>query len=115
MLQTYRWPLVLILSTILVMVSQTVNIPVLSPLLMAWFFLVCPGVALVGLLPVKQISIQVSLVFALGIAVNTILAELMAFTHRWSPDGALVLLVCLTLGCAILQVRQAKRPLAIDR
>lgn len=112
MLPSYRWPLILVLSTILVMVSQKVNLPVISPFLTAWFFLVCPGIAIVGLLPVKQISIQISLVFALSIAVNTILAEIMAFTHVWSPTSVLFLLACLTIGGAILQVRQSRQPYA---
>jgi len=110
MLQIYRWPIVLILSTLLVMVSQIVNLPVIGPLLQTWFFLVCPGIAIVGLLPIKQFSIQISLVFALSIAVNTILAEIMAFTHFWSPAVALFLLACLTVSGAILQVWQSKRP-----
>lgn len=110
MVQTYRWPLVLILSTMLVSATQLRYIPVITPLLMTWFFLVCPGIAIVGLLPVKQISIQISLVCALSMAVNTILAEIMAFAHLWSPTRALLLLAALVVSGAILQVWQSRRP-----
>lgn len=110
MVQTYRWPLVLILSTILVSTTQLLYIPVITPLLLTWFFLVCPGIAIVGLLPVKQLSIQISLVFALSIAVNTMLAEIMAFTHLWSPVSTLLLITGLSIGGAILQVWQSRQP-----
>ena len=109
MQRSYRWPFVLLLSTILVGVTQMLYMPVITPLVMCWFFLVCPGIAIVGLLPVKQISIQVSLVFALSMAVNTLLAELMAFTHLWSPTSALLLIAGISLGGAMLQVWQSRQ------
>ncbi len=109
MRQSYRWPFVLLLSTILVGVTQMLYVPVITPLVMSWFFFVCPGIAIVGLLPVKQISIQVSLVFALSMAVNTLLAEFMAFTHFWSPTSALLLIAGISLGGAILQVWQSRQ------
>lgn len=110
MRQSYRWPFVLLLSTLLVGITQIFYIPVITPLVMSWFFLVCPGIAIVGLLPVKQISIQVSLIFALSIAVNTMLAEIMAFTHLWSPVSTLLLIAGLSIGGAILQVWQSRQP-----
>lgn len=112
MLYTYRWPIILVCSTMLAMVSQLINLPVISPFFMAWFFLACPGIAIVGLLPIKPFSIQISLIFALSIAVNTILAEIMAFTHFWSPTNALLLLAAIVISGAILQVRQNRQSYA---
>lgn len=115
MSRAYLWPTVLILSTGLALITQKIDLPVVSPLMMAWFLLVCPGLAIVQLLPIQPLSNQIGLVVALSIALNAIIAEFMAFTHLWSPTVAFLLLGCLTVTCALYQVhivRQARRAAA---
>lgn len=109
MLRRYLWPTVLILSTALVFLTQALNLPVVSPLVMAWFLLLCPGLAIAQLLPIKPLSNQIGLAFALSIALSTLLAEFMAFTHLWSPDAVLWVLAGLTISCALLQVRALRQ------
>ena len=109
MSRTYLWPTVLILSTGFALITQKIDLPVISPLMMAWFLLVCPGLAIVQLLPIHPFSNQIGLAFALSIALNTLIAEVMAFTQLWSPSVAFLLLACLTVACALHQVYRVRQ------
>ena len=74
------------------------------PLVAFWFLLICPGMAFVPLLRIKERLTEVTVAIALSIALDTIVAETMVLTKRWSPEWALFLLICMAVVGAVLQI-----------
>ena len=103
------WPLVIIASGLGAGLAALGFIgPPLRPLLAFWFLLVCPGIAFVRLLQLEEPLSELTLAIALSIALDSIVAEIMAFSHHWSPLGALGVLVALSLVGVALQIRLAR-------
>ncbi len=105
MIRSSWWSLVIILSAIAVTLAIVVNAgtPV-RPLLVFWFLLVCPGMAFVQLMHIEERLTELVLAIALSIALDTIIAEIMALNKIWSFRGGLFVLICLSLFGAALQI-----------
>ncbi len=69
-----------------------------------WFFLTCPGMAIVGLLDVEDLLGEMVLAIAVSIAIGMLLALAMLVTHSWSPDAATAILLALSVLGAAAQV-----------
>jgi nucleoside recognition membrane protein YjiH len=74
------------------------------PALVLWFFLICPGMAVVRLLGLKDHLTELTLAVALSIALDLIVAETMVLSNLWSPGGALWTLVGVSIFGAALQL-----------
>lgn len=74
------------------------------PGLAFWFLLVCPGMAFVPLLPLKDRLTELTLAIALSLALDTLVAEVMALNGLWSAKWGLFALICVTLTGVGLQV-----------
>jgi uncharacterized membrane protein len=72
--------------------------------LVFWFLLVCPGMAFVKLLPVRSQLIELTLAVAGSIVLNTLVAEVLIYTRRWSPEWGLYALVLLSFVGVALQI-----------
>jgi hypothetical protein len=57
------------------------------------FLLVCPGMALVSYLGIKQWSVELTLAIALSLALNTLLSEVMVLSGLWSPFWGTLIIV----------------------
>lgn len=104
------WPVVLAGSSLAL--ALAVGLGTHSPVravLTIWFFLTCPGLAVVGLLDIEDSLGEMLLAVALSIAIGMLLAAGMLITHTWSPDGALAILVGLSLLGAAGQTWSAHR------
>lgn len=81
-------------------------------LLVLPFVLVAPGLALVRLLALRDPVLELTLACALGIALATLVASVMAYAGRWSPDVGLSVLMAITLVATagrVVQIRFATR------
>jgi uncharacterized membrane protein len=76
------------------------------PLLAAAFLLWVPGAAAVGFLRLTDQLLAAVLSIACSIAIGTLGAEMMVWTHLWHPRAATVVLAC---GCAIALLCQPPR------
>ncbi|MGZ4304073.1 MAG: hypothetical protein ACXVFQ_18560 [Solirubrobacteraceae bacterium] len=99
------WPLVMVASSLALALALVVGAhgPVRGALAL-WFFLTCPGMAIIGLLDIKDLLAEVLLAVALSIAIGMLSALAMALAHAWSADAATAALVVLTLLGARAQV-----------
>jgi hypothetical protein len=79
----------------------------LRPLIIFWFLLICPGMALIRLLRLENLGAEWTLAVALSLALDAIVAAGMVYAGGWSPAGGLVTLIAISLGGAALQVAQA--------
>jgi uncharacterized membrane protein len=110
------WPMVIGISSILFIL--TIGLNVQSPLrglLTFWFLLVCPGMAFIRLLNLKEAIFEWVLAVALSMALGMIFSEAAVLNQRWSPEAVSILLASLSLFGAILQVIAVFRSLKPKR
>jgi hypothetical protein len=102
------WPPVLLLSCLAVATTTYgwTSSP-LRPLVTTWFLLVCPGVALVRLLPRRGALALLVLSIATSLSLETIVAEVMLESRAWSPRATLAILITITSAGAATQLRRA--------
>lgn len=84
----------------------------LQPLLVFWFVLVCPGMAVVGLIRPPSPLFALTLSIAVSCALAVVVAQAMLFAQVWSPMAGLILLALVTLGGAgteLLVDRRSRR------
>ena len=76
----------------------------LRPAIVLWFFLICPGMAFVRLLGIKEHVTELTIAVALSIALDIIVSETMVLINMWSPGRALLTLVSVSIFGAALQL-----------
>ncbi len=102
------WILVIIVSTIgvaLTLVDDRAT-PVRAGLAF-WFLLICPGMAYIHLLHLNDLLLELAFAVALSLVFDTILVIGMIYSGLWSPPGALVVLIGLTLIGLFIQLISA--------
>jgi hypothetical protein len=107
-----RSPWALVLLTSCVAVATTTYAWTSSPArpaVTSWFLLVCPGLALVRLMPSRGVVTMFVLAVATSLVLETLLAEIMLEANAWSPNAALGILIALTAAGAGIDWRQAAR------
>ena len=72
----------------------------LRPAVTTWFLLVCPGMALVRLLPSRGALARLMLAVATSLAVETLVAEATLEAKVWSPSATLGLLIVLIVAAS---------------
>jgi hypothetical protein len=114
---SWLWPALLTISAIAAAVFTFANLSSpLRPVIIFWFLLVCPGMAFVRLLRLRDIVAEWSLAIMASLAADALIAGTMAYTGAWSPERGLGVLVVLTLAGVMFQVAQhfGERYLAPD-
>lgn len=97
------WPAILGLSTV---AAWAVTIPHAAPpfheVVVFWFLAVCPGMAVVRVLRLRETLSQWILAVSLSIALDTILAMVQLYGRWWSPTGGFIALTIITLAGSVL-------------
>jgi hypothetical protein len=73
-------------------------------LLVAWFLVVCPGAALVGILGLEDAWLAAATAIALSLALDAIVAATLTYSGLWSPRTGLVALAVVAAGGASAQI-----------
>jgi uncharacterized membrane protein len=113
MMKRLIWPLVIGISSILFVLATALNIQ--SPLrgvVTFWFLLVCPGMAFIRLLHLREMVVEWVLAVALSIAIGTVFAEAGVVNRIWSPvviDIALAGVSLLGAGIQVFLVFRSQR------
>lgn len=87
----------------------------LQPVLVLWFVLVCPGLAVVGLLRLPSRLFALTLAVALSCALAVVVAQALLLAGAWRPMVGLLILLALTTLAAVPQLlgaRTTSRPSA---
>ncbi len=104
------WPAVAVASGALAVFADLGHLPVpLRPLLVAWFVAVCPGMAWVSLLRLRDRLSELVIGVATSLVVATLATEAMALAHRWSPSALLVALAVACVPAVVLSQRSGRR------
>ena len=78
--------------------------PPLRAAIILGFLLVGPGLGFVPLLRIRQTSVEITLVLALSLALDTLVAEGMVLAEFWSAGLALAVLIGLSVTGAVVQI-----------
>jgi hypothetical protein len=104
------WPSVVATSAVALAAASILQLgPPLRPIVAFWFLLVCPGMAFVPLLSIRDRLIQFGFAVALSVGLDGVVSEAMLYTGAWSYQGGLAVLIGICLIGTTLQVRQALR------
>jgi hypothetical protein len=104
------WPVVIVASAIAVAATSILQVgPPVRPVAAFWFLLVCPGMAVVPLLPIGDRLIQFGLAVALSIALDGVVSEAMLYANAWSDQAELAVLIGICLIGTMLQLRKVLR------
>lgn len=102
---SWLWPTVIILSAIAVgLVTFVMPDTPLRPLIVFWFLFICPGMAFVRLLHLKELVVEWTLALALSFFIDAVIGGIFLYAGRWSPTGILIILIGISLGGALLQL-----------
>lgn len=103
------WPAVIVLSALGagVAVYGALGAP-LRPLFTLWFILVCPGMAFIRLLRLRTPVAEWTLAIALSLALDTIVTMILLYSGAASAEGALIVLIAISLAGVGLQVMRVQ-------
>jgi hypothetical protein len=108
MLKKLFWPVLIIFSAVLAGIFVWSNSGgILRSILLFWFILICPGMALIRLLQLKDLLSEWVLAVVLSLVLSALVAEFMVVTHLWSPPTGLAVLIGISLMGAALQIIKA--------
>ena len=98
------WP-IMIVSTALglgLITFENIASPI-RPVIAFLFLFVCPGMAFVRLLRIREPSTELMLAIALSLALDTLVTEAILYAGIWSSRLTLLVLICISLIGAVLQ------------
>lgn len=102
------WPLIISGSALVAVIAVFAHAsPLLRSLVTFWYLLVCPGMAFIRLLKLKDSLTEWILAIVLSLALEMVLGLVMVYAHWWQPGWGLVFLILLSLSGVSLQLRQA--------
>jgi hypothetical protein len=104
-------PLVIVASSALAMLEgvAATGPSSLRTALVVWFLAVCPGLAVIGLLRLRDPWLEVAVVPALSFAIDVIVAGVLSYTGLWSAGAAIIILVAICVSGALAQDAVADR------
>ena len=85
----------------------------LRVVVMLWFVLVCPGIAVVHRLGVTDGAAELALAVGLSVALTTAVAAIGLYTGLWAPGATLAVLIAITIGAGAAppsRLRRGSRP-----
>lgn len=102
---TATWPLIIAVSSLgtAIVTFGDVESPV-RPLIAFWFLLICPGMAIVPFLGIREGISQLTLAIALSLALDALVSISLLYAGLWSPDIMLAVLISVSLTGAALQI-----------
>jgi hypothetical protein len=110
------WPPVLLCSCAAVaMTTWAWTSSPVRPAVTTWFLLLCPGMALVRLLPSRGVLTRLVLAVATSLAIETVVSVAMLEGRAWSSSATLGILIVVTVGASSVELRTASRTVLVAR
>ncbi|MDQ3865332.1 MAG: hypothetical protein M3304_00670 [Actinomycetota bacterium] len=110
MARSLLWPAVSVVSTVAVAAVVLSDVaPRVRAAFVLWFLVVCPGMALVRLLRLRDRIAEWTLAVALSIVLAILISSVMLYAGKWSPVHGLAILAGTTLAATVADVARAVR------
>lgn len=104
------WPAIVLASCVAIVLTTWgwSSAPV-RPAVTSWFLLVCPGMALVRLLPDRGLLVRLVLAVAASLVLETLLATFMLEANAWAPGATLAILLLVSVAATVLDLAGGPR------
>jgi hypothetical protein len=92
------WDTIIVLSAFGAIAADWLAIP--EPVrwvVVGWFLIVCPGMAVVRLLRLQEPAAEWMLAFAVSISLDMIVSEVMVYAGLWAPSAGLLIIAAITV------------------
>jgi hypothetical protein len=66
------------------------------------FLVICPGLAIVGFLQLRDLVAELTLAVAVSLGLNVVIAQLLVYSGAWSGRVGAAVLILITGACALL-------------
>src|SRR5205814_998921 len=88
------WPLILIVAAIAtaLLVYVVPGLPI-RPYVVLAFLILCPGMALIRLLRLRDVAVEWTLAIALSVVLSALIPTIQLYAHLWSPDVSLAIIL----------------------
>lgn len=91
------WDTIIVLSAFAAILAAWLAVPQPARwVLVGWFLVVCPGMALVRLLRLEERTAEWMLAVAVSLSLDMVVGEAMVYAGMWSPLAGLLLIACVT-------------------
>jgi len=102
---SWLWPIMLLLSALIAWGTYAL-LPNVAPrpLIMLGFLTICPGMALVRCLHLRELRAEWTLAIATSLALDTLVASIQLYAGWWSPTLTLNILVGVCIIGALVQL-----------
>ncbi len=96
------WPTLLLLSAMATwIVNALMPSMALRPLIVLWFLLVCPGMALVRFLRLREPIAEWTLAIAVSVVLDALVASVQLYAGRWPTLGLNILIGLCVVGALV--------------
>jgi hypothetical protein len=98
------WPLILIVAAIAtaLLIYVVPGLPI-RPYVVLAFLIICPGMAVIRLLRLRDVAVEWTLAIALSIVLSAIVPTVQLYAHLWSPDVSMRIILGITVVGALAQ------------
>lgn len=104
------WTWIILISAALAgVIAFAANETPMRVAVVLWFLLVCPGMMLVRLFRLGDPLLEWIVAITLSLAADTFVGGVLLYSSKWSPSGAFVILLALTVGGVLAQELYALR------
>ena len=106
----WLWPLVITISALGAGFVSLWNVdsPLRAPITL-WFLFVCPGLAIVRLLHLRDGLTEWAIAIGLSLAIETGVNEVLLYAGMWAPQWGLLVVITITLLALIPQIPVLRR------
>ena len=103
----WLWPAIIALSGVATAaLAFTESLSPLRAVVALWFLVICPGMAFVQLLRLRDVLVEIAIAVALSLAIDTIVASVMLYAGAWSSPRQLAIVLGITvLGLVLWLIR----------
>jgi hypothetical protein len=102
------WPIIIICFAVAALLAMLVFPGLMvRPLLIFLFIFICPGMAVVRFLHLKEVIDKFALATALSFSIDGLVAGIYLYTNHWSPADILITLAIISIVAVIVELTNA--------
>lgn len=103
------WPIIILLSAAAAgLVNFVFPDIAIRPIIVFWFLVVCPGMAVIRFLRLKEPVVEWTLAIALSFAIDALVASSQLYAGKWSPPVTLSIVIGISSIGALVQLVRYK-------
>ncbi|GCF10148.1 acyltransferase [Dictyobacter arantiisoli] len=102
------WPIIIVCSALVAVMAMSVfpGLPA-RPLFIMWFLFICPGMAFVRFLHLKELLVKLALAMAVSFSIDGIVVGIYLYAGHWSPLAMMLTLAVFSIAAVSIEFTNA--------